>query len=166
MSSRVGKSCGGHVGADELLKLIKVAGSVFLVWGCFALSTSRAPRVSTCRADWIGQPLSLPLLYDGKLYFNKSNGSVLTCLDAKTGKPIIEKQRLQGLRGLYASPVGAAGRIYFTGRDGTTVVLDDGPQLKILATNKLDELTNASPALVGRQMFIRTDKHLYCIAEP
>ena len=107
-----------------------------------------------------------PLLYDGKLYFNKSNGSVLTCLDAKTGKPIIEKQRLQGLRGLYASPVGAAGRIYFTGRDGTTVVLDDGPQLKILATNKLDELTNASPALVGRQMFIRTDKHLYCIAEP
>jgi outer membrane protein assembly factor BamB len=104
------------------------------------------------------------LLYDGKLYFNKSNNAILTCLDARTGKPIIEKQRLPDLSNIYASPVGAAGRIYFTGRDGTTLVLAHGPEVKVLATNKLDESIDASPALVGREMFLRGKENLYCIS--
>ena len=104
-------------------------------------------------------------LYDGRLYFNKSNGSVFTCLDAASGEAIIEKVRLPGIRALYASPVAADGRIYFTSRDGTTVVLDDGPELKVLATNELDEATDASAAIVGNQFFLRTDDHLYCFSE-
>lgn len=103
------------------------------------------------------------LLYDGKLYFNKSNRAILTCLDAQTGEPIIEKKRMPDLSNIYASPVGAAGRIYFTGRDGTTLVLADGPELKVLATNELDEGIDASPALVGDQIFLRGKEHLYCI---
>jgi outer membrane protein assembly factor BamB len=104
------------------------------------------------------------LLYDDKLYFNKSNNAILTCLDARTGKPVIEKQRLPDLSNIYASPVGAAGRIYFTGRDGTTLVLAHGPEVKVLATNKLDESIDASPALVGDEMFLRGKEHLYCIS--
>ena len=104
------------------------------------------------------------LLYDGKLYFNKSNRAILTCLDARTGEPIIEKQRLPDLKNVYASPVGAAGRIYFTGRDGTTLVLADGPQIEVLATNKLDESIDASLALVGDEIFLRGKEHLYCIS--
>ena len=105
------------------------------------------------------------LLVDGKLYFNKSNRAILTCLDARTGEPIIEKQRMKDLSNIYASPVAAAGRIYFTGRDGTTLVLADGPELKVLATNKLDESIDASPALVGGEIFLRSKKHLYCISD-
>lgn len=104
-----------------------------------------------------------PLVYGDKLYFNKSNSAILTCLDARTGQAIIDRQRLHDLKNIYASPVGAAGRIYFTDRDGTTLVLESGPQLKVLATNKLDASIDASPALVGREIFLRSKEHLYCI---
>jgi outer membrane protein assembly factor BamB len=104
-----------------------------------------------------------PVLVDGKLWFNKTNTAILTCLDAKTGKPIIEKQRLPDIRNVYASPVAAHGRIYFTDRDGTTLVLADAPEVKVLATNKLDAPIDASPALVGNQIILRSKTHLYCI---
>jgi outer membrane protein assembly factor BamB len=106
-----------------------------------------------------------PLLLDGKLYFNKSNSAILTVLDAATGKPIIEKQRLPDIRNVYASPVAAKGKIYFTDRDGTTLVLAAGPEVKVLATNKLDAPVDASPILVGKEIFIRSKTHLYCVGE-
>jgi outer membrane protein assembly factor BamB len=104
-----------------------------------------------------------PLLFDDMLYFNKLNNGILTCLDAQTGKPIIESTRLQGLSNIYASPVGAAGRVYFVGRDGTTLVLKRSDNVELLATNKLDDSIDASPAIVGTQMFLRGQKHLYCL---
>ena len=106
-----------------------------------------------------------PLLYGSQIYFTAQNTSVLSCLHIETGKPIFDTQRLPGLGNIYASPVAAAGRIYFTDREGTTVVLQHGPQLQVLSTNKLDEPIDASPALVGKQMFLRSAKHLYCIEE-
>lgn len=104
-----------------------------------------------------------PILYGDLLYFTCSNGSALTCLDAKTGEPVIGPERLPGLKNIYASPVGAAERIYITGRDGVTLVLKHGRELDVLATNKLDERIDASPALVGKQLFMRGHKNLYCI---
>lgn len=106
-----------------------------------------------------------PILVDNQLYFTRGNNAVLSAIDATTGKPIVREQRIPGLANIYASPVAAAGRVYFTGRDGTCVVLQHGPELKVLATNQLDEPTDASPALVGNQLFLRTTKHLYCIEE-
>ncbi|MEM9478761.1 MAG: PQQ-binding-like beta-propeller repeat protein [Verrucomicrobiota bacterium] len=106
-----------------------------------------------------------PILYDGLLYFTQSNQNVMTCVDAKTGNPVIERVRLPGLAGLYASPVGAAGRIYFTDRRGKVVVLEHGRELKVLATNQLDDQFHASPALAGRQLFLRGTRHLYCLEE-
>lgn len=105
-----------------------------------------------------------PLLYDGLLYFNRSNEAILSCLDAETGDAVIEPSRMPLLRGLYASPVGAAGRVYFAGRRGGTLVIERGSEMKVLAQNKLDEGTDASPAIVGGQLFLRGRSHLYCIA--
>ena len=104
-----------------------------------------------------------PLLYGDLLYFNKLNSGILTLLDAKTGQPLLESTRLQGLSNIYASPVGAADRVYFVGRDGTTVVLKRSATLEILATNRLDDLIDASPAIAGKQFFLRGQKHLYCL---
>jgi hypothetical protein len=73
---------------------------------------------------------------------------------------------LPGVFGVYASPVGAAGRVYLTGRDGTSLVLRDGPKLEVLATNKLDEPIDASPAAVGSDLFLRSHRSLYCLSEP
>jgi outer membrane protein assembly factor BamB len=106
-----------------------------------------------------------PLLYGERLYFTQTNTAVLTCVEAATGKTLISGERLPGLGNLYASPVGAAGRVYFVGRDGTAVVIRHGDKLEVLATNRLDEPIDASPAVVGRQMFLRGRQHLYCLEE-
>jgi len=106
-----------------------------------------------------------PLLADDRLYFTQSNNAILTCLDAKTGKVLLDRARLPGLTSLYASPVGAADRMYIADRDGTTLVLKRAPQVEILATNRLDDPIDASPAIVGKQLFVRGAKYLYCIEE-
>src|SRR5262249_26555383 len=103
------------------------------------------------------------LLAGDRLYFTQSNNALLTCLDTKTGKPVIDRERLTGLDSLYASPVGAAGRIYLVGRDGTTLVLKQSDKLEILATNLLDDPIDASPAVAGKQLYLRGEKYLYCI---
>ena len=64
-----------------------------------------------------------------------------------------------------ASPVAADGRVYITGRDGTTVVLRHGETFEVLATNTLDDYFSASMALVGDEIYMRGDRYLYCIAE-
>lgn len=106
-----------------------------------------------------------PLLYGEQLCFTASNRGVYSCLDATNGTPIIDRKRVEGITNIYCSPVGAADRIYLTGRDGTTVVLKRGTELEILATNKLDDRFDASAAIIGKQMFLRGREHLYCIGE-
>lgn len=104
-----------------------------------------------------------PIIVDDQIYFTASNTGILTCLDIRTGQPIFERQRLPELKNVYASPVAANGRVYFTDRDGTTVVLRHGQELEVMAINKLAEPMDASPAIVGDQMFLRTASYLYCI---
>jgi outer membrane protein assembly factor BamB len=106
-----------------------------------------------------------PLLYGEKLYFLSDNNAVLSCFDAKTGKALFSEQRLEGPSGFYASPVGASGRVYLAGRNGTSVVLKHSDHFEILATNKLQEKFDASPAVVGKELFLRGHEYLYCLAE-
>ena len=104
-----------------------------------------------------------PVLTGDRLYFTLANSHHLTVLDAHTGKVLVDRERLTDLKTLYASPVAAAGRIYFTDRAGTTVVLKQSDKIEVLAVNRIGEEVNASPAVVGRQLFLRGDKHLYCL---
>jgi outer membrane protein assembly factor BamB len=98
------------------------------------------------------------------LYITKSNNAIVTCLDAKTGTVLYGPERLEGTGNFYASPVAAAGRVYLVGRDGTTVVIKDSDKLEVLATNKLDEGIDASPAVAGKQLFLRGKENLYCLS--
>lgn len=106
-----------------------------------------------------------PLLYDGVLYFLKTNSGMLSVFDAKTGKPHYIQQRLPDMPNVFASPVGADGRVYIVGRDGATVVLKHGPTFEVLATNTLDDGFDASPALVGSEMLLKGYRFLYSIGE-
>jgi outer membrane protein assembly factor BamB len=106
-----------------------------------------------------------PLLHGDELYFLGGNNALLSIFDARTGTRHVEAERLTGLMGVYASPVAAAGRIYLTGRDGGSVVLKAGKAVEVLATNKLEDRFDASPALVGKELFLRGHQHLYCISE-
>jgi outer membrane protein assembly factor BamB len=106
-----------------------------------------------------------PLLYDGIVYFLKSNNGILSALDAKTGKPHYQNQRLDGVPNVFASPVGAKDRVYLPGRDGATLVIKHGPAFEVLAKNTLDDGFDASPALVDGEIYLRGYQYLYSIAE-
>jgi outer membrane protein assembly factor BamB len=107
-----------------------------------------------------------PLVYDGTLYLLKSNNGILSVYDHKTGKPHYTLRRLEAVPNVFSSPVAAAGRVYFPGREGATLVLRHGQVYEVLATNHLDDGFDASPALVDNEIYLRGYKYLYCIAEP
>jgi hypothetical protein len=107
-----------------------------------------------------------PLLYGDLLYFNKLNNAILTILDARTGQSVRGPERIEGLQSIYASPVGAADRVYFTSRNGTTAVYKVGPEPEVLSVNKLEDLVDASLALAGKQLFLRGRESLYCFENP
>jgi len=109
--------------------------------------------------------VSSPLFYDDTLYFLRHNQNILSRLEPATGKPRGEPLRLEGIRDIFASPVGAAGRIYITGRDGVTIVLRHDRQNAQLALNRLDDVFSASPALVENELYLRGEHFLYCLAE-
>jgi outer membrane protein assembly factor BamB len=151
-------------------------GLVILMSG-FRGNSLKAIRYADAKGDITGTPnvvwtldrdtpyVPSPLLYDGILYFLKSNNGLLTAVDAKTGKPHYQTQRLEAIPTVFASPVGAAGRVYILGQQGTAVVLKHGPTLEILNTNTLDDRFDASPALVDGEMYLRGYENLYCVAE-
>jgi hypothetical protein len=62
--------------------------------------------------------------------------------------------------------VAADGKLYVTNMQGQTLVLAASPQFKLLSINELEEMTRATPAIAGSQIFIRTYKHIYCIGSP
>ena len=140
--------------------------------GCAVMAlplSARGDISGTDQVIWVkrqGTPyVPSPVLYDGLLFFNQSNQAIWSCLDSKTGKAVMRRTRLPGLSNIYSSPVGAAGRIYVTGRNGTTLVLKRSRQLNVLATNRLDERIDASPALAGTKLFLRGSRSLYCIED-
>ena len=107
-----------------------------------------------------------PLLYDNTLYFIRHNQNIISRLEPATGRPLGEPLRLEGIRDfIFSSPVAAAGRIYITGRDGTTVVLRHDHENATLAINHLDDSFSASAALVDRELYLRGEQFLYCIVE-
>lgn len=140
---------GNAVYALPLSAMGDITGSDAIVWS----RDDAAPYVAS------------PTLYQGQLYYTKSRDGIVTSVDAKTGEVLIKQQRLPGIESVYASPVAAAGRVYFVGRNGTTTVLRHGTTLEVLATNPLDEGVDASPVIVGDQLFLRGAAHLYCISE-
>jgi outer membrane protein assembly factor BamB len=109
--------------------------------------------------------ISSPLLHDDRIYTIENMRPFLSCFDAKTGQVIYDKERLEGIRQMYSSPVGAAGRIYIAGRDGNVLVVKHADAFEILATNKLDDGFDASPVIVGAELFLKGEKSLYCVSE-
>lgn len=104
------------------------------------------------------------MLYGDNLYFLRSNSGVLSCFDIETGRPHYVGQRLESVASVYASIVGAGGHIYVCGREGDVAVVKNGPEFEIVRINSMGEPINATPAIVGNEMFLRTDGHMYCIA--
>ena len=102
-----------------------------------------------------------PLLYEGQLFFVKHLQSFLSAVDAKTGKVLFGPARLPVPQMIFASPVGAADRIYVAGRGGVTTVLKRSNRFEVLAVNRLEDSFSASPAVAGDALYLRGERYLY-----
>jgi outer membrane protein assembly factor BamB len=100
---------------------------------------------------------SSPVLVGDLLYMVSDTG-ILTCLEAKTGERVW-RERLGGAHG--ASLLYADGRIYASGKQGKTTVVEPGRLFRALAVNELDGGFWASPAVAGKSLLLRTKTHLY-----
>ena len=105
--------------------------------------------------------MSSPVLVGDEIYCG-SDAGIASCFDARTGK-LLWRERLGS--GCLASPIAAAGRLYFFSRDAKTTVLKAGKEFSRLEENSLDGFMVATPAVVDRSLFLRTDTHLYRIED-
>jgi outer membrane protein assembly factor BamB len=151
-------------------------GMAFLMSG-FRGNSIKAVKLAEARGDITNTPalawtfdrdtpyVPSPLLYDNVLYFLKGNTGILSAFEATSGKPHYQVQRIDGVPNVFASPVGGDGRIYVFGQDGAAAVIKHGPAYQLLATNKLDDRFDASPALVDEEILLRGYRYLYCIRQ-
>ena len=101
-----------------------------------------------------------PIAVHGSVYFSSDDG-ILQCLNAKTGS-VQWRQRLDG--NFASSPTYAGGHLYFHNDKGETFVLKaNSKKMQLVSTNKLDGNIQASMAVAGESLIIRTDSHLYRI---
>ncbi|MCI0456667.1 MAG: PQQ-like beta-propeller repeat protein [Gemmataceae bacterium] len=102
-----------------------------------------------------------PVGSEGRVYAVSSRG-IVNCADATTGKPLWDV-RLEGE--FAASPLVADGKVYVVSEEGTATVLRAGPKLEVLGTSAVGEKILASPAAANGALYLRSDRHLYCIGE-
>lgn len=106
-------------------------------------------------------PLSTPVIKDGLIY-TVDTGRTMRCIDASNGEDVWS-HRLRSQ--VNSSPVYANGNIYFSTTRGETIVIETGREFNIVAENKLDGEIWATPAFLSNSILIRTDGHIYRIAE-
>jgi outer membrane protein assembly factor BamB len=139
--------------------------------GALAIRSGGRGDVTSSNVVWKlnkGSNVPSPILHEGHLYFAHENLGILYCLEAKTGEVAYE-ERLEPSPGqIYASPVLAGGRIYYTGRGGRTVVIAAKPKFERLADSTLEGgrgAFNSSPASAGNRLLLRSNKYLYSLGE-
>jgi len=107
-----------------------------------------------------------PILYGEHLYMVNDMASIVTCLEATTGKVMWQGRLGVAQReGFSASPVAVDGKVFFTNDDGETFVLKAGATFEMLHVNHLGESMLATPALVDGHWYFRTDRNLLAIAK-
>ena len=130
-----------------------------------AVRTGRKGEVTEGHIVWEarkGVPSQSSPLYIEPHLFAVSDRGVVTCYHEADGE-VIQQNRIGGKH--CASPVAADGHIYFLSESGETVVMRAGPQLEIVARNTINETCQASIAVSHGHLFIRSDKHLFCIGD-
>jgi outer membrane protein assembly factor BamB len=141
---------------------IATEGHVYAPGGPFV---ALAPGEGEIRKVWEA-PLSAatasPTYYKGRLY-NVDSAGIVSCADPKDGK-VLWKARTKGPYS--ASPLAAEDRLYLVNETGATAVLLLNEEGKVAAINELGDPMLASPAASGGALYLRSDKKLYCIADP
>ena len=112
-----------------------------------------------------GATVTSMVVHDGHVYW--ANNGTAFCVKAADGS-VIYRERLSDGGDFYASPVLADGKLYYVSRSNGTYVVDAAPKFKELAHNMIKgdtSIFNASPAVDGGELLLRSDRYLYCITK-
>jgi outer membrane protein assembly factor BamB len=157
-----------HEGMNASARPLYGAGLVFLTNGMGKMVAVRPDGhgdVTDTHVAWSSRKSvarkSSQLFDDGLLYM-VSDGGVISCLVATTGQNVWQ-YRAGG--DFAASPILAAGRMYFFDTEGRVLVLKPGREFELLAESKLGDGYMASPAVVRNELILRSRSHLYCVKE-
>lgn len=140
--------------------------------GTVAVKVGGSGDVTKTHVLWTstrGTDFPTPVIHDGHLYFANSQG-VAYCMSAKTGE-IVYQERIEagrGRKGIYASPVMADGKIYLVTRTAGIAVIAAKPQFEQLAHNVMSADSasfNATPAIAGDTLLLRSSSAIYCIGQ-
>ncbi|MDB6032953.1 MAG: hypothetical protein JWM16_3291 [Verrucomicrobiales bacterium] len=101
-----------------------------------------------------------PIIYQGKVFMIRDDGNA-SCLDLKTGEPLWQERLFSS--NVKVSPVAGDGKVYFLSGQGNCTVVKAGDKFEVLSKNDLNESTLTTPAISRGQIFLRTDKGLYCV---
>lgn len=110
------------------------------------------------------QRIGSGVFVDGYIYMANAGPNTIECIDPKTGKTLWEERSAGGAH--WGSLVYADGRLYTTDQNGATLVFrPNSERFDLIATNKLNDPGNSTPAIVDGAVFLRTFAHLYCIRD-
>jgi len=150
------------VGLDQIPSPVSNGESIFVPGGNLTAirpGADNEPPAVLWQSNKLRAATASPLLYQGRIYAVNSTG-VVTCADPDSGE-IIWQERIKGTYS--ASPVAGDDKLYFVNEEGLTTVLDTRSDDRIIATNPLGETILGSPAISGGRIFLRSDKHLFCV---
>jgi outer membrane protein assembly factor BamB len=168
-----GRSAASPVGTEDLL-YVDSADRLTGRSGIFAALRAGAEGDISPRKDELSNPfvawsvrlngnrIASPLVYANNVYLLEQHGGILRCFDAATGKEHFRK-RLPGASGFTSSPWASRGKIFCLDQDGLTLVIDPGPTLQVVASNRLNEMFWSSVAVAGNRLLLRGVDHLYCV---
>lgn len=113
-----------------------------------------------------GSNVTSPVFYKGHLYWMSDKLGVAYCADARTGE-LKYQERIDGAGQVYASPILAEGRIYYLTRRGKAIIVTAQPTFEEQGINEINDGSrfDASPAVTGNRLLIRSEKYLYCIGK-
>lgn len=167
-------SCQTDIGWYMVPTVVAADGVVYCLGGrsgtaALAVRAGGSGDVTATHRLWTstkGSNVTSPIYLDGHLYWMHEQRGVAYCAKADTGEVVYE-QRLDRAGQVYASPILAEGRIYYLTRNGKAFVLAAKPQFEQLAMNDLNDgsLFNASFAVAGNRILVRSDKYLYCLGK-
>ncbi|MBX7255737.1 MAG: PQQ-binding-like beta-propeller repeat protein [Candidatus Hydrogenedentes bacterium] len=99
---------------------------------------------------------------DGERFYFGTSGGTLVCLNAKTGEKLWSEDMSDGF---YSSPVLVGDRIYVADTGGKMYIVKASSTFELIATRDMGEQVFATPAFMDGRMYVRTQKHLYCIEQ-
>lgn len=164
-------NCATEIGWYMVPSLVAHDGIVYCIGGrsggSLAVRTGGKGDVTKTHRLWTGKKgsnVSSPVVHDGHLFWMHDNQGIAYCAEAATGK-IVYEERVEGAGPVYASPVLADGKLYYVTRYGRMIVLAATPKYERLAVNELGDAStfNASPAIAGSRLYLRSDRFLYCV---